>query len=380
ALFDELGSGTDPTEGAALAISILDNLRSRNTKIVATTHYSELKGYALKTVGVENASVEFNVETLRPTYNLLIGVPGKSNAFEISKRLGLPDYIITSARENISKDSLKFEELIQSLQQKSIKAENDARAAEILKKDAEKLKERFEEKLYKFEKSRENALYEAQREAKQLIRSAKEESDNILKNIRDLEKMGYSSEARSMLEAERKKIKDKLDHMESSMKKSEEYTGELLKTVKEGDEVYLPSLNQNVVVLSKPDNKGEVQVQAGIMKISAKLSDLRKTRVSEEDKKKAKMQKREAKLNLKNVATSVDLRGMDAEEAIYTVDKYLDEVYLGGLNEVTIIHGKGTGVLKNAITDLLRRHPHVKGSRLGNYGEGGTGVTVVQIK
>jgi DNA mismatch repair protein MutS2 len=380
ALFDELGSGTDPTEGAALAMSILDNLRSRNTKIVATTHYSELKGYALKTVGVENASVEFNVETLRPTYNLLIGVPGKSNAFEISKRLGLPDYIITSARENISTDSLKFEELIQSLQQKSIKAENDARAAEVLRKDAEKLKGRFEEKLYKFEKSRENALYEAQREAKQLIKAAKEESDNILKNIRDLEKMGYSSEARTMLEAERKKIKDKLDNMENSMKKSEEYTGEQLKTVKEGDEVYLPSLNQNVIVISKPDNKGEVQVQAGIMKISVKVVDLRKTKVSEEEKKKAKMQKREAKLNLKNVATSVDLRGMDAEEAIYTVDKYLDEVYLGGLNEVTIIHGKGTGVLKNAITDLLRRHPHVKGSRLGNYGEGGTGVTVVQVK
>lgn len=380
ALFDELGSGTDPTEGAALAVSILENLRGRNTKIVATTHYSELKGYALKTVGVENASVEFNVETLRPTYNLLIGVPGKSNAFEISRRLGLPEYIISSARENISSESLKFEDLIQSLQQKSIKAENDARAAEILKKDAEKLKERFEEKLYKFEKNRENALYQAQREAKQLIKTAKDEADDILKNIRDLEKLGYSSEARNMLETERRKIKDKLENMEDSMKKSEEYTGEQLKTVREGDEVYLPSLNQNVIVLSKPDNKGEVQVQAGIMKISVKLSDLRKSKVNQEDKKKAKMQKREAKLNLKNVATSVDLRGMDAEEAIYTVDKYLDEVYLGGLNEVTIIHGKGTGVLKSAITDLLRRHPHVKGSRLGNYGEGGTGVTVVQIK
>lgn len=380
ALFDELGSGTDPTEGAALAMSILENLRARGTRVAATTHYSELKGYALKTVGVENASVEFNVETLRPTYNLLIGIPGKSNAFEISRRLGLPEFIISTAKENISTDTLKFEELIQSLQQKSIKAENDARAAEILKKDAEKLKTRFEEKLYKFEKSRENALYEAQREAKQLIRAAKEESDTILKNIRDLERMGYSSEARAMLEEERKKIKDKLENMEGSMKKTEEFTGEKLKTIKEGDQVYLPSLNQNVIVLTKPDNKGEVQVQAGIMKISVKVEDLRKTKVSEEEKKKAKVQKREAKLNLKNVASSVDLRGMDAEEAIYNVDKYLDEVYLGGLNEVTVIHGKGTGVLKNAITDLLRRHPHVKGFRLGNYGEGGTGVTVVQIK
>lgn len=379
-LFDELGSGTDPTEGAALAVSILENLRKRGTRVVATTHYSELKGYALKSIGVENASVEFNVETLRPTYKLLIGIPGKSNAFEISRRLGLPEYIIDSARENISKDTLEFEELIQSLQQKSIKAENDARIAEMLKKDAEKLKERYAEKLYKFEKSRENALYDAQREAKQLIREAKEESDTILKNIRELEKMGYSSEVRTKLEEERKKIKNKLENAEFASQKTEEAKGEKLKSINEGDEVYLPKLNQNVIVISKVDSKGEVQVQAGIMKINVKLSDLRKSKASPEDKKIRKMEKREAKLNLRNVATSVDLRGMDSEEASYTVDKYLDEVYLAGLNEVSIIHGKGTGVLRNAITDLLRSHPHVKGFRLGNYGEGGTGVTVVEIK
>lgn len=379
-LFDELGSGTDPTEGAALAVSILENLRKRGCRVVATTHYSELKGYALKSIGVENASVEFNVETLRPTYKLLIGIPGKSNAFEISRRLGLPEYIIDSARENISKDTLEFEELIQSLQQKSIKAENDARIAEMLKKDAEKLKERYAEKLYKFEKSRENALYEAQREAKQLIREAKEESDTILKNIRELERMGYSSEVRTKLEEERKKIKNKLENTEFASQKTEEAKGEKIKSINEGDEVYLPKLNQNVIVISKVDSKGEVQVQAGIMKINVKVSDLRKSKVSLEDKKVRKMEKREAKLNLRNVATSVDLRGMDSEEASYTVDKYLDEVYLAGLNEVSIIHGKGTGVLRSAITDLLRSHPHVKGFRLGNYGEGGTGVTVVEIK
>ena len=380
ALFDELGAGTDPTEGAALAVSILENLRARGTKVVATTHYSELKGYALRTSGVENASVEFNVDTLSPTYRLIIGVPGKSNAFEISKRLGLPDYIIKSARENISKETLEFEELVQSLQEKSIKVERDARESEALKLEASKLKDKYQEKLYKLENIRENAMYEAQREAKRLIRNAKEESDVILKNMRELEKLGYSSEARQMLEEERKKIKNKLDSIEIHVEKNNETLGEKVKNVKQGEEVYLPSLNQKVIVISKPDKKGEVQVQAGIMKINVKVEDLRVSKLSQEDKKKAKIKKREMKLNLSNVSTSVDLRGMDSEEAIFTVDKYLDEACLGGLKEVTIIHGKGTGVLRKSITDMLKRHGHVKAYRLGNYGEGGSGVTVAEIK
>ena len=380
ALFDELGAGTDPTEGAALAVSILENLRARGTKVVATTHYSELKGYALKTVGVENASVEFNVDTLSPTYRLIIGVPGKSNAFEISKRLGLPDYIIKDARENISKETLEFEELVQTLQEKSIKAEKDARSAEVLKLEASKLKDKYKEKLYKLENIRENAMYEAQREAKRLIRDAKDESDVILKNMRELEKLGYPSEARQKLEEERVKIKDKLESLDEHIQKNKEDLGEKLKTVKEGEEVYLPSLNKKVIVLTKPDNRGEVQVQAGIMKINVKLDELRKSKVTDEEKKKAKINKRELKLNLKNVSTSVDLRGMDAQEAIYTVDKYLDDAYVGGLKEITIIHGKGTGVLRNTITDMLKRHGHAKAYRLGNYGEGGSGVTVVELK
>lgn len=377
-LFDELGAGTDPTEGAALAMSILENLRKRGTRIVATTHYSELKGYALRTAGVENASVEFDVETLRPTYRLLIGVPGKSNAFEISKRLGLADYIIDDARENISTDTLKFEELIQSLQEKSIKAENDARAVEILKLEAEKYKGKYEEKLYNLEKSRENALINAQREAKRLIKDAKEEADTILKNMRELERLGYSSEARQKLEEERKRLKDRLDKAEDVISSENLNQGEELKKVNEGDEVFLPSLNQKVIVLSKPDNKGEVQVQAGIMKISVKIKDLRASKVSNEEKKKIK--KRELKLRAASVASSVDLRGMDSEEAIYTVDKYLDDAYLAGLGEVTIVHGKGTGILRKAINDMLKRHPHVKNYRLGEYGEGGSGVTVVELK
>ena len=196
--------------------------------------------------------------------------------------------------------------------------------------------------------------------------------------MRELERMGYDSNARQKLEEERRKLKERLEDTEDRISKSKEDEGEVLTTVKEGQEVFLPSLNQKVIVLSKPDNKGEVQVQAGIMKISAKLKDLRASKgVTKEEKKKIK---REAKLNLRAVATSVDLRGMDSMEAVYTVDKYLDDAYMGGLSEVIVIHGKGTGVLRSAITDMLKRHSHVKKHRIGEYGEGGTGVTVVELK
>lgn len=377
-LFDELGAGTDPTEGAALAVSILENLKKRKVKIMATTHYSELKGYALKTEGVENASVEFDVETLKPTYRLLIGVPGKSNAFEISKRLGLPEYIIEDAKESISSESLKFEDLIQSLQEKSIKASEDARKSEMFKLEAINLKDKYEEKLYGLEKAKEKLIIEAQKEGKRLIKEAKEEADNILKNIRDLERMGYSSDVRQKLEEERKKLKNKLDKLEEEAEKKQKDKGEKIEEVKLGEEVYLPKLNQNVIILSKPDNKGEVQVQAGIMKISVKLEDLRASNKSKEANK--KVNKREAKLNIRMVDSSLDLRGMDAEEAIYSTDKYLDEAYIAGLKLVTIIHGKGTGILRKAINDMLKTHSHVRTYRLGEYGEGGSGVTVVELK
>ncbi len=377
-LFDELGAGTDPTEGAALAVSILEHLRKRKCRIVATTHYSELKAYALKTEEVENASVEFDVETLRPTYRLLIGIPGKSNAFEISRRLGLPDFIISDAKDSIASEALKFEDLIQSLQDKSIKAENYAREAEVLKLEAAKLKGKYEEKLNSLNNVREKAIIEAQREAKSILREAKEDADKIIKDMRELEKMGYSSDARQMLEEERRKLKEKLENAEEKANKVKEKDGEELKDVKEGQEVFVPSLNQKVIVLSKPDNKGEVQVQAGIMKINVKLKDLRASKGASKEEK--KISKREAKLNLRSVPSSVDLRGMDSMEAVYTVDKYLDDAYMGGLAEVSIIHGKGTGVLRNAINDMLKRHSHVKRYRLGEYGEGGTGVTVVELK
>ena len=376
-LFDELGAGTDPTEGAALAIAIIDTLRERGTKIIATTHYSELKGYALRTVGVENASVEFDIETLRPTYRLLIGVPGKSNAFEISRRLGLDDYIIERAKENISKENLEFEELIRDLQEKSIKANQDAREAELLRKEVEKSKLLYEEKLKKLEVTRDKAYSDARIEAKKIISEAKDEADEILKAMRELEKLGIAGGGRRRLEEERKKLKDSLESKEKALIKERENTGKTITNVTLGMEAFLPSLNQKVVVISMPDGKGEVQVEAGIMKINVKLKDLRAV----EGEKTVKTQKRrEVKLNLKAVESRIDLRGLDAEEACYRTDKYLDEAYMSNLGEVTIVHGKGTGILRKAINDMLKRHPHVKSYRLGAYGEGGDGVTIVELK
>ena len=368
-LFDELGSGTDPTEGAALAVAIIETLTKRGSRIIATTHYSELKGYALRTVGVENASVEFDVETLRPTYRLLIGVPGKSNAFEISKRLGLNDAVIANAKNFMSEENLQFEDLIRDLQEKSIIANRDAREAKHIKEEAEKLK--------KLDTVRDKVYDEARQEAKDIVSRAKDEADEIVKAMRELEKMGIAEGGRNRLEEERRKLKASLEEKEAAMFKSRENSGEAITKVNLGMEAFLPSLNQRVIIVSNPDNKGEVQVEAGIMKINVKLKDLRK--VPEEPKKKEK-KKREVKLNLKSVDSRIDLRGMDSEEACYRTDKYLDEAYLGNLGEVTIVHGKGTGVLRKAINDMLKRHPHVKSYRLGVYGEGGDGVTIVELK
>ncbi|WP_195264026.1 endonuclease MutS2 [Clostridium sp. 1001275B_160808_H3] len=376
-LFDELGSGTDPVEGAALAIAIIDTLRDQGSRLIATTHYSELKGYALRTPGIENASVEFDVETLRPTYRLLIGVPGKSNAFEISKRLGLQDDVINKAKSNISSENLQFEDLIRDLQEKSILANRDAREAKRIKTEAEELKKKYDEKFKKLEEVRDKAYNEARREAKDIIAKAKDEADEILKAMRELEKLGISQGGRARLEEERKKLKDSLEKKEESLYKTRENTGEVIEKVILGMDAYLPSLNQNVIIISMPDSRGEVQVEAGIMKINVKLKDLRKVNNAPTKKEK---KKRELKLNLKSVENRVDLRGMDAEEACYKADKYLDEAYMANLGEVTIVHGKGTGVLRKAINDMLKRHPHVKSYRLGEYGEGGDGVTIAILK
>lgn len=376
-LLDELGAGTDPVEGAALAVSILEYLKSLKVKLIATTHYSEIKVYALKTENVENASVEFDVETLRPTYRLLIGIPGKSNAFEISKRLGMPDYIIDEARKNVESDSLQFEDLLQKLQSESIKAEKEANLRESLRLEVEKVKDEYEKKISSMQKIRENTMHEAKREARSIIRDAKEEADGIIKNIRQLENEGYDSGTKKEIETQRRKLKEKMDKLEEKVTYASDDSGEPLKKVSEGQEVYISNLDQNGIVISLPNNKGEVELQVGIMKINAKLNDLRKCKKNVKEK---RQHKGSIKLSMLSVKPSIDLRGMDSEEAIYSTDKYLDDAFMAGLNEVTVIHGKGNGILRQAIGNMLKRQPHVKSYRLGEYGEGGSGVTVVELK
>lgn len=376
-LFDEIGSGTDPVEGAALAIAILETLKGQGARIIATTHYSELKGYALRTSGIENASVEFDVETLRPTYRLLIGIPGKSNAFEISKRLGLREDVIVKAKENISSENLKFEDLIRDLQEKSILANRDAREAKKLKIEADEIKKKYDEKLKRLDEIRDKAYSDARKDARDIISKAKDEADEILKAMRELEKLGIAQGGRARLEEERKKLKDSLESKEATLIKERENNGEVIDKVTLGMDAYLPSLNQNVIIISMPDSKGDVQVEAGIMKINVKLKDLRKVKNTSSKKER---KKRELNLNLKSIESRIDLRGMDSEEACYRVDKYLDEAYMSNLGEATIVHGKGTGVLRKAINNMLKKHPHVKSYRLGEYGEGGDGVTIVILK
>lgn len=379
-LFDELGAGTDPTEGAALAMAILEDLKGRGSRVIATTHYSELKAYALRTDGVENASVEFDVNSLRPTYRLLIGVPGKSNAFLISRRLGLSEEVIEQSRQLISEDSLRFEDLIENLQQSNISASRDAQKSRALRQELEEKEQKLEEKLKGIEAQRQKQLEEARREARSLLREVKEEADSILKNIRQLETKGVSGNIRQELEKNRQRLRDTLELIEAEDGKGDaaaEVSPSVAKNLKLGAEFMHRGFGQIVSVLTLPDAKGDLMVQAGILKMKANVRDLE---ISKEMKKEAKQAKRQVNLNLRQVSSSLDLRGLDAEEAAYRTDQYLDEAALAGLGEVTIIHGVGTGVLKNRITGLLRKHPHVKKSRIGEYGEGGMGVTIVEVK
>lgn len=381
-LFDELGAGTDPTEGAALAIAILDELKSRGSRIVATTHYSELKAYALRTPRVENASVEFDVDTLRPTYRLLIGVPGKSNAFLISKRLGLPEYIIDNSKKLIEEDSLKFEDLIENLQKTSIKANDDAMKSATIRRELESKEKELDERLKRLDEIKERQLEEAKREARLHLKDIKDEADAILKDLRELDLDLKSPDSRQRLEKSRQKLRDtmnKLDGIGNSKKEGRESNSNDInpKDIKSGMEMKYDRLNQIVTVITTPDSKGDLQVQAGIMKITVNLKDLSYTKETKQAK---KLKKREVNLNLRSVPMSIDLRGLDAQEALYRTDQYLDEAALGGLNQVTIIHGVGTGVLKKEITKMLSNHPHVKKSRPGEYGEGGMGVTIVEVK
>lgn len=379
-LFDELGAGTDPVEGAALAMSILEFLKKRDIRTLATTHYSQLKLYALTTEGIRNASVEFNVETLSPTYKLLIGVPGKSNAFEISKRLGLQDFIIDQARGLVSRENIQFEDVLQAMERDRKQAEENKEEAERTKRAINKLKTELENEKQKAESMREKILDKAREEARSILREAKENADLVASELRDVSRIIDKESSRRLQEAQ-DLVRTELQKKDSELSKGilEKKSTKPPKDLKMGENVEVLSLNQMGTVLSNPDDKGNVEVQVGIMKVTVNIVNLRRT--DDDYTSKLIKSKNKVKSNkTKVVKQELDLRGNNIEEGILEVDKYLDDAYISGLKEVYIIHGKGTGALREGIKSYLKTHRHVKAYRTGKYGEGGDGVTVVEIK
>lgn len=382
-LFDELGAGTDPTEGAALAMSILQSLHNQGVRTVATTHYAELKVFALSTDRVENACCEFSLETLRPTYKLLIGIPGKSNAFAISSRLGLGDNIIEGAKQQIEQHDLRFEDLLADLEKSKRIAQHEKERAQRYSEQAQNLKEKVETQKAKIAKQRDDILQEAREEARNLLSTAKEEADSILKRINKAARQTGKAVSLADLEADRAKLRDKLSDVEKNMNKNmfKAPTNRAPEKVKKGDKVYLETFSQEAIVLTNPDPKGDIQVQAGIMKMKVNTRTVRLLQEKEDQQKSKAVVKRSQSGGSKarSISSEIDLRGMMAAEAIEMTDKFIDDAYLCNLPQITIIHGKGTGALRKAIHEYLRKQKHVKSYRLGNYGEGESGVTVVEL-
>ena len=373
ALFDELGAGTDPTEGAALAQAILAALNRQGVRTVATTHYSELKAYALTTPGVENASVEFDVATLRPTYRLSIGVPGKSNAFEISRRLGLSDELIDDAKALLSHDEVRFEDVIANAEYHRQVAEKERQLAEEARQETVQLRQEAE-KLYKeMEEKKANYDRKARDDARRVLEKARREAESVLSELKRLKSSAATGDAAAL----RRQLDKNIDALSEGLGTPANLTA-VPKQLRLGDTVDVVSLNARGTVLSLPDAKGEVQLQVGIMKMKARLSDLR---LVEEAKKKPARSTVHADTGAatRSISLSCDVRGMNLEEALCAVEQYLDQAVLSGLHEVTIVHGKGTGILRSGIQKALRHYPHVKSCRLGVYGEGEDGVTVVTL-
>ena len=382
-LFDELGAGTDPTEGAALAIAILSHLHEQGIRTMATTHYSELKVYALSTSGVENACCEFDVETLRPTYRLLIGVPGKSNAFAISSKLGLPDYIIEKAKEQISEQDESFEDVLTSLESSRVTIENERRQIEQYKKEVETLKAQMETKQEKLEDQRDRIIRQANEEAHAVLREAKEYADQTMKMFHKFQKDHVDLAA---VEKERQDLRKRMNKAEKGMtqktavqKPKKELTA---KDISLGDAVKVLSMNLKGTVSSRPDSKGNLFVQMGIIRSKVKLSDLEL--IDEAEITTPTMQRTGAgKIRMSksaHISTEINLLGKTVDEAIAELDKYLDDAYIAHLKSVRIVHGKGTGALRKGIHNYLKRQKHVDSFRLGEFGEGDAGVTIVEFK
>lgn len=379
-LFDELGAGTDPTEGAALAIAILEGLTKRGICTMATTHYSELKIYAMTTENVQNACCEFDVETLRPTYRLLVGVPGKSNAFAISQKLGLDAYTIHKAKEHLSQDNIRFEDVLSDIEKNRTQAEKEKDAATILKREIESLKIEAKKEKDRINKEKSNIIAKAKEEARAIVMNTRYESEELLGRLKELYKQGLDANNEKSLQEARAGIRN-LDNIEGGLVESfvsHEYL-EAPKNLKPGETVLMINLNQKATVLDEPDSDGQVTVQAGIMKVKVNTKQLK--RVDEQKESLDKINRvRVAGVKSSAVKLELDLRGLNVEEAIDKVDKYIDDAVIAGLHEVSIIHGKGTGTLRKAIHIHFKGHAHVAAYRLGSYGEGDTGVTVVELK
>lgn len=381
-LFDELGAGTDPTEGAALAIAILNHLQAKGIRTMATTHYSELKVYALSTPGVENASCEFNVETLRPTYRLLIGIPGKSNAFAISSKLGLPSYIIEEAKKQISAKDESFEDVISTLEENRITIEKERMEIAKYKEEIGALKEKLESKQEKLDQQKARILQEANEEAHTILREAKEYADQTMKNFH---KFGKNNISVKEMEAERQRLRQKMTKVEKNISIKETKTTGTLKPsdLHLGDSVKVLSLNLKGTVSTLPDSKGFLFVQMGIMRSKIHISDL--ALLKEEAVITAPhMQKTSSgKIRMSKSASigiEINLLGKTVDEAIAELDKYLDDAYLAHMPSVRIVHGKGTGALRKGVHNYLRKVKYVSSFRLGEFGEGDAGVTIVEFK
>lgn len=375
-LLDELGAGTDPIEGAALAMSILEELNDRHCICVSTTHYSEIKAFAMTHEGMENASMEFDIDRLCPTYRLYIGIPGKSNAFEISSRLGLPNSIIDKAKGFLKGEDVRFEDIISSAQSQHRIAEEERKMAEEARAELEKLRADAERERRKLDEDRNRLQAKAKEDAKRIVADTKREMEKLIVEIRSIKDIDRSAADRVIQAA-----RDTLRATETAVNEKEaikkEDNTKPPKTVRVGDTVNIVTLDQKATVLSAPDSKGEVMVQAGVMKLNVKLKDIRLI----EEKKAAAPTSGKVGLGAgKQVGLELDVRGMLVDEANIIVDRYLDDAYNAGLSEVNIIHGKGTGALRAGVQAFLKRHPLVKGYRMGSYGEGDAGVTVVTLK
>lgn len=383
-LVDELGAGTDPTEGAALAIAILERFYDSGALTMATTHYNELKKYALATSGVENAAMEFDVETLTPTYRLLIGVPGKSNAFEISKKLGLSESVIERASEHIKHGDMEFENVISSIEDDKRKAAADRLDAESMRAEIEERLKKLEEKEKAISEKRADIIAEAKHEARELLREIKSAVKDVQKDLRRLQKSGAHTNLNTgALEKSRRKINEAEDLVSEKVVKQVNSEPVSADTLKIGDRVKLLTIGQNGTILSLPDEKGNLMINIGALKVKARLQDLMLINEGKDRKPQAKSSSKYGSLlrsKSSSVSASINVMGKNLEDALADVEKYLDDVYMAGLDMVSIIHGRGGGILKDGIRQMLKRKKYVDSYGAASYNDGGEGVTIVRMK